>query len=142
MIWPVSGSPISAIVDALDALDIDALVSQLAPDASLLRTDGRSADGVDEVRTALVEFVSELYGTTHTVSDEWHPEDGVWIAEMEAIYEMKNGVRHGPYKRAVVVRTDARGITQLRFYGSHELPLTAEHPYREVRAGTHWLPTL
>ena len=61
---------------------------------------------------------------------------------MEAIYEMKNGVRHGPYKRAVVVRTDDRGITQMRFYGSHELPLAADRPYREVRAGTHWLPTL
>jgi hypothetical protein len=138
----VAGSPISVVLDALDALDIDALVAQLAPGSCLLRTDGRAAEGTDEVRSALGEFVSELYGTTHSISDEWHPEDGVWIAEMEATYEMKNGTRHGPYKRAVVLRADERGITDIRFYGSHELPLNAHRPYQEVRAGTHWLPTL
>jgi hypothetical protein len=66
----------------------------------------------------------------------------VWIAEMEAIYEMRDGARHGPYKRAVVVLADDQGITHLRFYGSHELPLTSHRPYQEVQAGTHWLPTL
>jgi ketosteroid isomerase-like protein len=138
----VSGSPISAVLDALDALDTDALTALLAPSARLLRTDGRAATGVDEVRAALTEFVSELRANTHSITAEWHPEDGVWIAELDATYELRDGERHGPYRRAVVLRSGDDGITDLRFYGSHELPLAAHRPYQDVRAGTHWLPTL
>jgi hypothetical protein len=136
------GSPISAVLSALDALNTDALAAQFAPHARLLRTDGRAATGIDEVCEALGEFVSELRATTHSITAEWHPEDGVWIAELDATYELRDGERHGPYKRAVVLRAGDDGITDVRFYGSHELPLTTHRPYQEVRAGTHWLPTL
>jgi ketosteroid isomerase-like protein len=138
----VPGSPISAVLDALDALDIDAMAAQFSPQVRLLRTDGRAASGIEAVRDALSEFVSELRATTHSTTAEWHPEDGVWIAELDATYELRDGERHGPYRRAVVLRANDQGITDLRFYGSHELPLTAHRPYQEVRAGTHLLPTL
>jgi hypothetical protein len=41
-----------------------------------------------------------------------------------------------------VIRGDENGISDLRIYGSHELPLTSHAPYRDVSSGTHWLPTL
>jgi hypothetical protein len=136
------GSPISDVLDSLARLDVDAVVARFAPTGSLLRTDGSEASGSDAVRKALGEFLSELRGTTYSISAEWHPEDGVWIAELEATYDLTDGSRHGPYGRVVVLRADDNGITDLRFYGAHELPLVAHLPYREVQAGTHWLPTL
>jgi hypothetical protein len=135
-------SPLSVLLDKLDELDVDSVISQLAPGGDLLRTDGRVADGIDQVRESLNEFVAPLRATTHSITAEWHPEEGVWIAELDAGYELRDGERHGPYKRVAVLRTGEGGITSLHFYGSHELPLTSHLPYREVRAGTHWLPTL
>jgi hypothetical protein len=138
----VAGSPISELLDSLAALDIDAVIGRFAPNGSLLRTDGSEAAGADAVRKALSEFLADLRGTVYSITAEWHPEDGVWIAEVEATYDLTDGTRHGPYGRAIVLRADGTGITDLRFYGAHELPLVAHLPYREVRAGTHWLPTL
>jgi hypothetical protein len=138
----VPGSPLSGVLDTLDTLNVDAVIALFAPGGQLLRTDGRVADGVDEVRKSISDFVGPLRSTTHSISTEWHPEDGVWIAELTATYELRDGERHGPYPRVAVLRTGEDGITALRFYGSHELPLTSHRPYQEVRAGSHWLPTL
>jgi SnoaL-like domain len=138
----VSDSPISRVLEALHALDLDAAVGLFAPDGRLLITTGGFADGAGRVREVLAEFMAPLRAMTHEVSASWHPEDGVWIAELNAHYELKDGERHGPYPRAIVLRGDENGISELRIYGSHELPLTAHAPYREVRTGARWLPTL
>jgi ketosteroid isomerase-like protein len=139
---PVADSPISAVLDGFRALDVDATVKLFAPDGRLMTTTGEFAEGTDEVRTALAGFMAPLRATTYEVSTTWHPEDDVWIAELDAHYELKDGERHGPYPRAIVARSDEHGITDLRIYGSHELPLTAHLPYREVSTGHGWLPTL
>jgi hypothetical protein len=138
----VPGSPLSKVLDTLDTLDVDSVIALFAPDGQLLRTDGRLADGVDEVRKSVADFVAPLRSTTHSVKAEWHPEDGVWIAELDATYELKDGERHTPYQRVAILRTGENGITALHFYGTHEVPLTSHRPYQEVRAGSHWLPTL
>ena len=140
----MSDSPIAAVLRAVDALDIEACVSLLAPGCRLLATDGRVAEGVAQARALLGDFLGELNRTTHRVTAEWNPEPGVWIAELEATYELRDRGRHGPYPRVMVVRAGQDGITDLRFYGSHEPPLSdSERPYEEVRSGSgRWLPTL
>jgi len=136
-------SPITAVLRALDALDVAACVALFAPDGKLLTTDGRTATGVEQVGAVLSDFMSALRGTTHAVSSEWAVEDGVFVAEMVAHYELRDFGRHGPYPRAIVLRHGPGGITDLRFYGSHELPLaTSTHPYQDVYAAGHWMPTL
>ena len=139
----MADSPLKAILDALDALDLDGASAMFADTGTLLRTDGRRANGIDEVRTALAEFFSQLRATSHEVTSEWHPEPDVWIAQMTARYELTDFGRHGPYPRAVILRTSPSGIVELSFYGSHELPLqAASHSYQDVYAAGRWMPTL
>jgi hypothetical protein len=136
-------SPISAVIRAINALDVDRFTSLFEPDGRLLTTDGRVAQGVDQVRAVIGEFVSALRACTHVVDTEWHPEGGVWIAEVDATYELKDRQRRGPYPRAIVLRGGSGGIVELRVYGLHELPLTEPtHRYQEVPVGQRWLATL
>jgi ketosteroid isomerase-like protein len=137
------GSPISAVLDAIDALDVDAFTSLFAADGRLMRTDGNVAEGTEQVRASISDFVADLSANTHEITSEWHPEDGVWIAEVRATYDLKEHGRRGPYPRAIVLRGGPGGITELRVYGLHELPLTEPpHHYQEVLAGSRWLATL
>jgi hypothetical protein len=136
-------SPIRAVLRALDALDAGTVLAMFAADGTLLRTDGYKAEGIDAVRAAVEDFLKDLRGTEHEVTAEWNPEPGVWIAQLMARYELSDFGRHGPYPRAVVLREGPDGITELSFYGSHELPLAAaEHSYRDVYAAGRWMPTL
>jgi ketosteroid isomerase-like protein len=136
-------SPLAAVLEAIDALDVDAFVSLFAPDGNLLTTNGTVGHGTEHVRAVIGDFIGELYGTTHTVTAQWHPEDGVWIAEVDATYDVKQHGRLGPYPRAVVLHQGPGGITELRFYGMHELPLaTSTRPYQDVVVDGHWLATL
>ena len=139
----VAGSPVTSSLEAIDSLDVDAFVSLFAPRGRLLSVDGRVANGTEEVRAAISSFVSDLRSTSHQVTAEWHPEPEVWIAELDATYELNNYTELGPYARAVVLRAGEEGIDELRIYGLHELPLTASaHPYQEVFGSGRWLPTL
>lgn len=138
----MADSPISDVLDALRSLDAGSAVKLFASGGRLLMTTGRSARGVDDIREALAGFMGPLRATTYAVSASWHPDDDVWIAEFDAHYELKDGERHGPYPRVMVIRGDEGAISDLRIYGSHELPLTSHATYREVSTGTRWLPTL
>jgi ketosteroid isomerase-like protein len=139
----MADSPITAVLRAMDALDVDATAALFADSGSLMRTDGRRAHGREEVRAAIADFFSQLHATTHEVTAEWHPEPDVWVAQLSAHYEVKDLARYGPYYRAIVLRDGPDGILELSIYGSHEpAPAAAEHKYREVYAAGHWMPTL
>ncbi len=136
-------SPLTAVVRALDALDVEAAVSQFAPDATLTMVFGQHAEGADQVRAALRAFCGELRSTRHELGAEWHPEPGVWIAELTATYQLRDFAELGPYRRAIIVRERDGAIVEMAVYGAHEPPLRAsERPYQEVYAGGRWLPTL
>jgi hypothetical protein len=136
-------SPTQAMLNALDALDVEAFTSLFVSTGRLMLTNGSVAEGTEQVRAAISAFISELRATTHKITAEWHPEDGVWIAEMQATYELRDHGLRGPYSRATVLRGGPDGIADLRVYGRHELPLTEpEHHYQEVFAGGRWLATL
>jgi hypothetical protein len=139
----MADSPITSVLRALEARDLDAIVAMFAGDGALLRTDGRHARGTDEVRTALQEFFSPLRRMRYRISSEWNPEPGVWIAQLSAEYDLGDLGEHGPYPRAIVLREGPGGIGELSVYGSHELPLTQTEPsYHEVFAAGRWMPTL
>jgi uncharacterized protein (TIGR02246 family) len=139
----VPESPVASLFEAIDALDPDALTALFAPDGRLLTVDGRVANGRDEVRQVLGRFAEDLRATSHRLTAEWHPEPDVWIAELDATYELKNYARVGPYARAIVLRNGSGGIRELRIYGLHERPLTdSTRGYQEVFGSGHWLPTL
>jgi hypothetical protein len=135
-------SPISAVLRAMEALDVDACISQFKPDGRLLSTDGEVAEGLDAVRAVLSKLFADLRAATYRITAQWHPEEDVWIAEVDATYDLSEHGRRGPYPRAIVLR-GSHGIAELRVYGRHELPLTESAvPYQEVLAGNRWLATL
>jgi hypothetical protein len=139
----MADSPIRAVLRVIDALDLDATLAMFAETGTLLRTDGRRAEGIERVRASLEQFFSQLRSTSHELSAEWHPEADVWIGQLTARYELVDFGQHGPYPRAVILRDSPDGIVELSFYGSHELPLAAaEQGYHEVYAAGRWMPTL
>jgi uncharacterized protein (TIGR02246 family) len=138
----MADSPISAVLSAMEALDVEGCIALFTPDGRLLTTDGEVAEGLNAVRAVLSNLFADLQAATYRVTAQWHPEDDVWIAEVDATYDLKEHGLRGPYPRAVVLR-GGREIGELRVYGRHELPLTESSvPYREVLAGNRWLATL
>jgi hypothetical protein len=136
-------SPIRAFLTAIDAFDVEAAASQFADRATLTMAFGQRAEGHEQLREALRSFVSELRATRHDVTAEWNPEADVWIAELTALYELRDFNQLGPFRRAIVVHSGPTGIVDMSIYGAHELPLSqAERPYQEVYAAGHWMPTL
>ena len=136
-------SPIRAFLSAIDALDVEAVASQFASGATLTMAFGQLAEGHEELDAALRGFASELRATKHEVTAEWNPEPDVWIAELTAVYELRDFNQLGPFLRAIVVRTGPDGIAEMSIYGAHELPLSqSERPYQEVYAAGRWMPTL
>ena len=132
-----------AALSALDALDLEAAVGLFAADGSLTTVFGDTASGRDRIREVLGAFLRDLRGSRHEVTSEWNPEEGVWIAEMSATYELSDYSRRGPYARAIILRAGVGGIEQMRIYGAHELPLAESgRSFSEVRGAHGWLPTL
>ena len=135
-------SPVAQLLAALDTLDVDAAMKLLAPDARLMTVDGRRASGHDAVRRLLSDFLGTLRWTAHRVLDEWHP-DNVWIAEVEASYELRDYLLIEAVPRAFVLRDGPDGVIDVRVYGARERPLT-EH--RTGEEGTflidRWIPPL
>lgn len=139
----MSDSPIPLFLRAVDALDLEAVLSLFGPTAVLTMPFGEESVGHEQIRTVLRSFLGELRETQHDQTSEWHPEPNVWIGEFSATYELNDFSRRGPYKRAVIVRTGPKLIEHMTVYGAHELPLPEEeHPYMNVRGPHGWLPTL
>lgn len=114
----------------------------VAPDARLLTVDGRRAAGADAVRELLTDFLSTLRSTTHRVTAQWH-QDNVWIAEVEASYELKDRRRIDALPRAFVLRDGPVGFADLRVYGAHERPLAEPSTgAKGMWIGDRWIPPL
>jgi SnoaL-like domain len=135
-------SPIEQLLKAIDELDVDAAMALAAPDIRFLMADGRHGEGATAVRDLISEFVSDLRSTTHRITAQWH-QDNVWIAELEASYELRDYLQLKALPRAVVVRVGPDGIADLRVYGAHERPLM-EHRTGEkgMWVGGRWVPPL
>jgi hypothetical protein len=138
----VSESPIDHLLDAMDRLDVDGVVALLAPGVRLLTVDGRRAHGVEAVRELVGDFLGSLRSTTHKITGQWHV-DNVWIAEVDASYELQDRLQLNALPRAFVVRTGQEGIAEVNGYGAHERPLTDHRTGEEpIEVGGRWIPPL
>jgi hypothetical protein len=138
----VTQSPIDRLFAVIDTLDVQAVTALFAPDGRLLTADGRRAQGTEPVTQLLTEFVATLRSTTHRITAQWHPDD-VWIAEIEATYELQDWLLIPAVPRAIVLREGPDGIADLRIYGAHEHPLSEHRTGDEgTRIGTRWVPPL
>jgi hypothetical protein len=135
-------SPIEQLLKAIDELDVDAAITLAAPDIRFLAADGRRGEGIEAMREFITDFVSGVRHTTHRITAQWHQEN-VWIAELEASYELKDYLQLNGLPRAVVLRMEPDGIADLRVYGAHERPLTEHRTGEEgMWVGGRWVPPL
>jgi hypothetical protein len=138
----VSDSPIEQLLSAIDRLDLDGAMTLAAPDIRALTADGRRAQGADAVRGLIGDLIGSLRSTSHRITTHWQIDD-MWIAEVEASYELSDWLQLTALPRAFIVRTGPDGIHELRVYGAHELPLTYHRTGEEgLRVGEHWIPPL
>src|SRR5438105_15182851 len=138
----MSASPLEQLLGAIDRRDVDAAMALSAPDVRLLTVDGRRAEGREAVRKLMTDFLSVLRSLSHRITAQWHVDD-VWIAEVDASYELQDWLRLHDLPRVFVARVAAGGIADLRAYGAHEQPLT-DHPTGEegMWIGSRWIPPL
>lgn len=138
----MSQSPIEEFLDAVDRLELDAIMALMAPDVRVLVVDGRRAEGTDAVRQLLAEFLGQLRATTHRITAQWHSDD-VWIAEADASYELRDWLQLNGLPRAFIVRAGPGGVSELKAYGAHEHQLS-NHPTGEngMWVGGRWVPPL
>lgn len=135
-------SPIDQLLGAIDKRDVEAAMALMAPDCRLLAVDGRRVEGTAAARELFTDFLSMTRSAKHQVTAQWH-QGNVWIAEVDATYELKDRMKIGGLPRAFVLRHGSHGIVDLRAYGAHERPLT-DHPTGEegMRLGGRWIPPL
>ena len=138
----MDASPLTRWLEAIDRLDAEAAVEGLAPDARMLAADGTQAHGARPAGGLMGAFLSRLTSVSHRITAQWHVDD-VWIAEVEATYELTDHYQTGPLPRAVIVRAGPEGITELRVYGAHERPITEHRTGEEgMWVGGRWVPPL
>jgi hypothetical protein len=138
----VSQSPIEEFLDALDRLELDAIMALMAPDVRALVVDGRRAEGIDAVRQLFADFLGQLRATTHRITAQWH-EDDVWIADVNASYELRDWLQLNGWPRAFILRAGTDGVSELKAYGAHEHQLS-NHPTggETLWIGGRWVPPL
>jgi len=138
----VSQSPIEQLLDAIAKRDVEGAMALIAPDCRLLVVDGRRAEGEAGVRELFTEFVATVRSTTHRITAQWHQDD-VWIAEVEASYELRDRSKISALPRACVLRVGPDGVAELHFYGAHERQLSDHRSGEEgMRIGGRWIPPL
>jgi hypothetical protein len=138
----VPESPIERLLSILDTRDVEGAMALMSPQVHMLSADGRHADGSDAVRALVTDFMGGVRSMTHRITAHWHLHD-VWIAEVDATYELSDWLQTAALPRAFIVRAGADGIRDLRVYGAHEAPL-ADHDERQGRTlvGGRWMPPL
>jgi SnoaL-like domain len=138
----MTGSPIEQLLAAFDALDVDGVMALVAPDAEMRTADGRRAEGKQAVRDLVLSFTTDLRSTSHRITAEWRQDD-VWIAEVEASYELRDWLQLKSLPRAFILENGPDGIRKLRVYGEHERPLTEHRTGEEgMLIGERWIPPL
>jgi hypothetical protein len=136
-------SPIERLLQALDTLDGQATSRLFAPDGRVLVADGRTSTGMAEIRGLLGDFLAQLRTTKHSITAEWNPEPGVWLAEVNADYELRDWLRLSGLPRMFVLRLGERGIEDLRVYGAREYELSHRDADADgIRVGGRWIPPL
>jgi hypothetical protein len=138
----VNGSPIDQLLGAIDELDVEAATSLLAPDCRILTVDGRRVEGTEPARELVLDFLAMVRSTTHSITAQWH-QDNVWIAEVDASYELRSSQRIDAIPCAFVVQDGPDGIADLRVYAARE-PTLLQHAGGEegLRIGGRWMPPL
>lgn len=135
-------SPLEQLLASIDAFDVAAVMALVGSDPRFLTADGRRAAGAGEVRTLLTELLAELRATRHTITAQWHVDD-VWIAEVDADYELQDYLELRALPRVFILRMRDDGSVDLRVYGAHEHPLTDHRTGEEgMWIGTRWIPPL
>jgi SnoaL-like domain len=138
----MSASPIERLLEAIDRLDGEGVVSMLAPECRLLTADGHRAEGISAARQLMTAFLGALRSTAHEITSQWHVDD-VWIAEVEASYQLEDWLELSALPRAFVLREGPNGIEDLRVYGAHEHPLSEHRSGEEgMWVGGRWIPPL
>jgi hypothetical protein len=138
----VDESPIFRLLAAIDKLDVDEVMALTAPECRLMTVDGRRAEGAEEARQLLTAFMSSLRSTSHRVTAQWH-QDNVWIAEVEAKYELRDWLQMVDVPRIFVLRGGPGGLVDIRVYGARERPLTNHRTGDEpTRVGGRWIAPL
>lgn len=138
----MSESPIEQFLAVVDRLEIEPAIALMASDIRVLLADGRRAEGIEAVRQLLGEFLDQLRSTEHRITAQWH-EDDIWIAEVDASYELRDWLALNALPRVFIVRVGPDGISELRAYGAHERRLS-DHPSGEkgMWVGGQWVPPL
>lgn len=114
----------------------------LAPHVRVLVFDGRRAEGTEAVRQLFGDFLGQLRSTAHRITAQWHEQD-VWIAEVEASYELRDWLALNALPRVIIVRAGPDGVSDLRIYGAHERPLSDHRTGEEgMWVGGRWVPPL
>src|SRR5438552_1222430 len=114
----------------------------IAPNCRMLVVDGRRAEGDAGVRELFTDFVATVRSSTHRDTAQWHQDD-VWIAEIEANYELRDWLKISALPRACVLREGPDGVAELHFYGARERQLSDHRTGDEgMRIGGRWLPPL
>lgn len=138
----MSESPIEHLLEAIDRLDAEAVMRLTAPDVRLLTVDGHRAEGQEAVGELLRTFLGMLRSTAHRITAQWHV-DNVWIAEVDASYELQDWLQIEGLPRVFVLRESQGAIADVRAYGAHERPLSEHLPgTEETRVGGRWIPPL
>lgn len=138
----MKGTLIEQLMEAIDSLDVDAVMALVGPEPRCLTADGRRAAGTEAMRGLIGELLAALRSTTHRITAQWRQDD-VWIAEIEADYELQDWLELKALPRVFIARMGEGGIVDLRVYGAHEHPLT-DHPTGEegMWIGMRWVPPL
>lgn len=134
-------SPVREFLAALDKLDLDAATALLATDCRVLMADGQRSEGRPGIRSILQRLLGGLRATSHTITAEWQFGD-MWVAEVDASYEMRDWLYLDHLPRAFFVQRGRDGISDIRVYGAHEQPLTArrgDDDHARI-GGRWWLP--
>jgi hypothetical protein len=138
----VSESPIEQLLGAFDRRDLEAAMALIAPDCRLLVVDGRRAEGSVAVREVFTDYFETLHSAAHRITAQWHLDD-VWIAEVEATYELPDRARLGALPRAFVLRDGPDGVVELHAYGARERPLSDRRTGDGgLRIDGRWIPPL
>lgn len=135
-------SPLEQLLAALDTLDIEAVMALAGSEPRFLTADGRRASGAGQVRELVTELLATLRSTSHRITAAWHLDD-VWIAEVDADYELQDFLELKALPRVFILRMGEGGSADLRVYGAHEQPLTDHRTGEEgMWIGARWVPPL
>lgn len=135
-------SPVVKILQAIDRRDVEGAMALVAPDVRMLAVDGRRAEGAEATRALVTDFLGGVRSMSHRITAQWHADD-VWIAEVEATYELPDRATLNALPRVFVLEDSPDGVAAMRVYGAHEPPLIEQEPSEEgIHIGGRWIPPL